>query len=77
MIKVTAILGACGSEVADYFFNSEAGAEVESEVLVERALEEPEVVAFGQSFTMWPLADRKSTRLNSSHSEISRMPSSA
>ena len=50
MIEVTAILGVCGSEVADYFFDSEA--EVESEVLVERALEEPKVVAFGQSFTI-------------------------
>ena len=35
MIEVTAILGACGSEVADYFFDSEAEAEVKSEVLVE------------------------------------------
>ena len=55
MIEVTAILGACGSKVADYFFDSEAEAKVELEVLVERALEEPEVVAFRQSFTMWPL----------------------
>ena len=62
MIEVTAILGACGSEVADYFFDSEAEAEVESEVLVERALEEPEVVAFRQSFTMWPLAPHSKQR---------------
>ena len=63
MIEVTAILGACGSEVADYFFDSEAQAEVQSEVLVERALEEPEVVAFRQSFTMWPLAPHSKQRL--------------
>ena len=62
MIEVTAILSVCGSEVADYFFNSEAGAEVELEVLVERALEEPEVVAFRQSFTMWPLAPHSKQR---------------
>ena len=62
MIEVTAILGACGSEVADYFFDPEAEAEVESEVLVERALEEPEVVAFRQSFTMWPLAPHSKQR---------------
>ena len=62
MIEVTTILGACGSEVADYFFNSKAGAEVESEVLVERALEEPKVVAFRQSFTMWPLVPHSKQR---------------
>ena len=30
-----------------------------------------------QRVLMWPARDRKSTRLNSSHSELSRMPSSA
>jgi hypothetical protein len=53
MNEVTAILGSCGSNVADYFFESEveAGASAfKSEVLAARPLELDEFwVALGQS----------------------------
>ena len=35
------------------------------------------VLRFGAPAGTWPLPDRKSTRLNSSHIPLSRMPSSA
>ena len=35
------------------------------------------LVAPAAEALLWPVADRKSTRLNSSHTDISRMPSSA
>ena len=41
---------------------------------VRRALNTKKV---GHAGTLDPMADRKSTRLNSSHSSVSRMPSSA
>ena len=37
----------------------------------------PQSVTWGKAVTTREVADRKSTRLNSSHSQQSRMPSSA
>jgi TRAP-type mannitol/chloroaromatic compound transport system permease small subunit len=45
------------------------------EVFVRYALNAPTIWAFDMSVQMY--GDRKSTRLNSSHTDISRMPSSA
>ena len=44
------------------------------QVLLERILTTQAETAFGKKYR---LRDRKSTRLNSSHTDISRMPSSA
>ena len=52
------------------------------DLVMELVLSEPQVhqpleITFDHRGRLWVVQDRKSTRLNSSHTDISRMPSSA
>ena len=79
LLSVAAFLDGKHSQAFPSFGSERTGAPVvsfcrisESKIRLREPIQEPDVILIQD-----PTLDRKSTRLNSSHTDISRMPSSA
>ena len=73
-LYLLALLSACGSRTSDY---DATGTFEATEVLVSAEASGKLLYFHVEEGTRLKAGDRKSTRLNSSHTDISRMPSSA